>query len=92
LRQFRTRIAKGKDWLYSAPLGTTPSLVEMMQNTAAGKRLDTHWKRIADIKRQASILVFLSSNGIRDIEQLSAKVVHMHELHFARNITSLKTM
>ena len=78
LRQLRARIVKVKDWLFNAPLGTTPSLVDMMQNSAGGKRLETQWKRIANIKTQAKLLTFLTSNGIYNIEQLAAKVEQMH--------------
>jgi septal ring factor EnvC (AmiA/AmiB activator) len=78
LRQLRARIAKVKGWLFNAPLSTTPSLVDMMQNSAGGKRLETQWKRIANIKTQAKLLIFLTSNGIYDIEQLAAKVEQMH--------------
>ena len=82
LRQLRARIGKVKDWLYNAPLGTTPSLVDMIQNTAGGRRLDTQWKRITNLKVQAQVLVFLSSNGIHDIGQLAAKVEQMHKSQY----------
>jgi hypothetical protein len=39
LRQLRARIVKVKDWLYSSPIGTTPTFVEMMQAAAGGEML-----------------------------------------------------
>jgi vacuolar-type H+-ATPase subunit I/STV1 len=51
----------------------------MMQNTAGGKRLETQWQKIRNIKTQAQVLLFLSQNGIKDMEQLAAKVEHMHK-------------
>ena len=82
LRQLRARIIKVKDWLYNAPLGTTPSLVDMMTGAAGGKRLESQWKKIASLKVQAQVLIFLSSNDITTVEQLAAKVEHMHNRQY----------
>ena len=53
-------------------------MIDMMQGVASGRSLDTHWKRIADLRLRAKVLIFLTENGIRDVEQLAATVERMH--------------
>ena len=82
LRQLRARINKVKDWLYSVPIANAPTLIDMMNGAAGGEYLKSHWKRIADLKVRAKVLVFLVHNNIGDIEQLARKVDWMHRRQY----------
>jgi len=82
LRQLRARIKKIKDWLYSVPITDAPTLIEMMNGVANGKNLETHWKRLADLKSRSKILVFLQNNSISNVEQLANKIEQMHKLQY----------
>lgn len=79
LQQLRARIRKCKDWLYSQPLTNPPTMVSVMSHIADAKNLDARWKKIANLKTQANVLIFLQQNGIRDVAQLADKVTHIYE-------------
>lgn len=79
LRQIRTRLRKCKDWLYSQPLTGAPSLMDMMGGVANGKNLESRWAKIADLKTQAKVLVFLQQHHITDIAQLADTVTKLYE-------------
>ena len=82
LRQLRARINRLKNWLYSQPLTGAPSLVDMMNGIAGGKNFESRWQKIADLKTQAKVLIFLQENGIFDVEQLAGKVERMYERQY----------
>ena len=74
IRQTRARIKKVKNWLYSQPLTNAPTMISVMNNISAGKNLNTHWKRINDLKLRAKILIFLQHNEIYTVEKLVGKI------------------
>jgi hypothetical protein len=79
MRQTKARIRKVKTWLYSQPIVNPPSFIDIMKHIANAKNLDSNWKRIANLKTRASILVFLQNNKISDMGQLVNKVTQIHE-------------
>jgi len=79
LRQVRARIKKAKNWLYSQPIDNAPTMVSVMSSIADGKNLNSRWKKIADLKTQAKVLIFLQSNNITSMEHLVNKVTQMNE-------------
>lgn len=79
LRQIRARIRKAKNWLYAQPIENVPTMISVMSSVADGKNLNSRWKKIADLKTQANVLIFLQSNNISDMEQLVDKVTKMNE-------------
>jgi len=82
LRQLRARIKKAKTWLYAQPLTNAPTLLDMMHGLAGGQNLDAQWKKIADLKTRAKVLVFLGQNHITDVGQLAEKVERMHRQQY----------
>lgn len=54
-------------------------MVSVMSSIADGKNLNSRWKKIADLKTQAKVLVFLQSNNIADMDHLVNKVTQMNE-------------
>jgi hypothetical protein len=81
LRQSNARIRKLKGWLYSQPLTNAPTMMEMMNGILGGRELKSQWKSIADLQAAARVLIFLQNNNISTVEQLSDKVVEIHEKH-----------
>ena len=79
MRQTRTRIKKLKSWLFSQPLTNAPTLMEVHNRISDGKKLETHWQKIADLKIRAKVLVFLQNNNIADISQVSDKVEQINK-------------
>ena len=77
--QLRARIRKVKTWLYAQPLSNPPPLVSVMSNIADVQNLNTRWKKIANLKTQAHVLIFLQQNHISDMEQLVGKVTQISE-------------
>jgi hypothetical protein len=64
------------------PIVDAPSLVEMMRGTANGRNLKSRWEKIADLKTQAKVLMFLQENNISDVGQLADKVEMMHKQQY----------
>jgi hypothetical protein len=79
IRQTKARIKKVKTWLYSQPIQNAPSFLDIIKNIADVKNLDNDWKRIASLKTQASVLVFLQDNNINSMEQFVDKVTKISE-------------
>ena len=79
LRQVRERIRKAKDWLYSQPIENAPTFVSIMSSIADSKNLNSRWQKIASLKTQAKILMFLQNNNITDMTHLVDKVTKMNE-------------
>ena len=79
MRQLRARIRKSKDWLYSVPIQDAPSMIDMMGRIADGKNLETHWQRIRNLKKQASILMFIKSHNIIDMAHLVHTIETINE-------------
>ena len=79
IRQTKARIRKVKTWLFAQPITNPPSFIDVMNQIANAKNLNTDWKRIANLKTRASILVFLQNNKISDMEQFVNKVTQIHE-------------
>ena len=82
LKQIRGRIKKLKSWIYAQPLVGAPTLIETMQGVAAGKNLDTQWKKISNLKTQAKLLIFLQENSITDLSQLAGKVEQLYNAQY----------
>ena len=82
LRQIRGRIKKLKSWIYAQPLIGAPTLIETMQGVAAGKNLDSQWKKISNLKTQAKLLIFLQENSITDLSQLAGKVEQLYNAQY----------
>ncbi|MDL2232395.1 MobA/MobL family protein [Ruminococcaceae bacterium OttesenSCG-928-L11] len=82
LRQIRGRIKKLKSWIYTQPLVGAPTLIETMQGVAAGKNLDSQWKKISNLKTQAKLLIFLQENSITDLSQLAGKVEQLYNAQY----------
>jgi len=81
--QLRARIRKVKTWLYAQPLQDPPTMMSVMGHIADGKNLNTQYQRIANIKTQAKVLMFLQQYTINDIEQLAVAVERIHENFYA---------
>jgi hypothetical protein len=79
LKQLKARIRKCKDWIYSQPIEDAPRMVEVMSRIADGKNLNTQWAKIADLKTQSKVLMFLQNNNITDVSQLVDKVTEINE-------------
>jgi len=79
LRQTKARIRKVKTWLYAQPLSNPPTMVSVMSNIADAQNLNTRWKKIANLKTQAHVLIFLQQNHISDMAQLVDKVTQISE-------------
>ena len=90
LRQLKARIKKCKDWLYSIPLENAPTMAEMMKGIQGGQNLKSRWKRIADVKMQAKVLIFIQRNNIAGMNELADKVSEMHKRIYdvSKNIKS----
>jgi len=82
LRQIRARINKAKKWVYSQPLTSAPSMIDMMQGIAGGKSLDSRWQKIADLKTRAKLLAFLQENNITDVLDLADKITQLHQSQY----------
>jgi len=100
LGQLRARIKKIKDWAYAQPIQDAPTIGEMMSAINRGQEMKSHWKRIADLKTAAKVLIFLQENHITSVEQLADKVTDIHEKRYElantikaqeRRITTLNT-
>jgi hypothetical protein len=70
IRQLRARIRKVKGWLYAQPLTNAPTMVSIMSHIADGKNLYTNWQKVANLKTQANVLMFLQQHNISDMKQL----------------------
>jgi len=77
--QLQARIAKVKTWLYAQPITDAPTMVNVMSHIADGKNLETRYQKIANLKIQASVLVFLQENKVFDMARLVEKVTQIHE-------------
>ena len=53
--------------------------MNVMSHIADGKNLETRYQKIANLKIQASVLVFLQQNKVYDMAQLAEKVTQIHE-------------
>jgi len=82
LGQLRARIKKLKDWVYSQPLQDAPSMGDMMSAINGGQNLKSRWKRIADLKTAAKVLIFLQENSITSMEQLANKITVIHQKRY----------
>ncbi|MDL2327947.1 MobA/MobL family protein [Ruminococcaceae bacterium OttesenSCG-928-A11] len=82
LRQIRGRIKKLKSWIYTQPLIGAPTLIETMQGVAAGKNLDSQWKKISNLKTQAKLLIFLQENSITDLSALTDTVERLYNSQY----------
>ncbi len=82
LKQLKARIRKCKDWIYSQPIENAPRMVEVISRIADGKNLNTQWAKIADLKTQAKVLLFLQNNSITDVHQLANKVTEINEKYY----------
>ena len=78
LRQLRARIMKAKNALYALPITDSPTMVSMMNHIADGKNLNTRYNKIANLKTQASVLMFLQQNKVFDMAQLVEKIEKMN--------------
>ena len=79
LGQLRARINKIKEWAYAQPIQDAPTIGEMMSAINRGQEIKSHWKRIADLKTAAKVLIFLQENHITSVEQLADKVTDIHQ-------------
>jgi cell division protein FtsB len=82
LRRLKARIRKCKDWIYSQPIENMPRMMEIMGRISGGKNLSAQWAKIADLKTQANVLMFLQNNNIADVEQLADKVTKINEEYY----------
>jgi len=57
-------------------------MITVMKHIAVGKNLNTRWKRIANLKTQAKVLLFLQNNNIFDMEQLAIKIEQMYNQQY----------
>jgi hypothetical protein len=78
LGQLRARITKAKNALYAIPITDAPTMVSVMNHIADGKNLNTRYQRIANLKTQANVLVFLQQNQVFDMAQLVDKIEKMN--------------
>ncbi|MCL1852817.1 MAG: MobA/MobL family protein [Peptococcaceae bacterium] len=67
LGQLRARIKKLRDWAYAQPIQDAPTMIDMMNAINNGQNLNSHWKRISDLKTRAKVLTFLQENNITDM-------------------------
>ena len=79
LKQLKARIRKAKEFWYAQPIENAPSSISIMGNIADSKNLNSRWQKIADLKTQASVFMFLQNNGITDMEQLVGKVTKINK-------------
>lgn len=82
LRQLNGRINKLKNWIYAQPIADAPTMLDVMKAVSSAKNVDSKWKRIADVKTQSKLLVFLQENGIDDIAGLVRKVEQLHQSQY----------
>jgi septal ring factor EnvC (AmiA/AmiB activator) len=82
LGMLRARIKKIKDWAYAQPIQDAPTIGEMMNAVNGGQNLKSHWKKLADLKTRAKVLIFLQENHISSPEQLADKVTDIHEKRY----------
>jgi hypothetical protein len=59
-----------------------PRMMEVMGRISDGKNLSAQWAKIADLKTQANVLMFLRNNNIADVEQLADKVMKINEEYY----------
>ena len=59
-----------------------PTIGEMMNAINGGQNLKSHWKKLADLKTRAKVLIFLQENHISSPEQLADKVTDIHEKRY----------
>jgi len=78
LRQLRARIMKVKNVLYALPITDLPTMVSVMSHIADGKNLNTRYKKVANLKTQANVLMFLQQNQVFDMAQLVEKIEKMN--------------
>jgi hypothetical protein len=78
LGQLRARITKAKNDLYALPIIDAPTMVSIMSHIADGKNLNTRYQKIANLKTQANVLIFLQQNNVFDMAQLVEKVEKMN--------------
>ena len=79
LKQLKARIRKAKEYWYAFPIENAPSSISIMGNITDSRNLNSRWKKIADLKTQASVFMFLQNNGITDMEHLVDKVTKMND-------------
>jgi len=53
--------------------------VSVMSHIADAQNLNSHWKKISNLKTQARVLIFLQENHISDMEQLVGTVSRISE-------------
>ena len=79
IRQTKARIKKVKTWLYAQPIENAPSFINIMSSIADAKNLDSRWKKIADVKTQSKVLIFLQSNHIGGMDDFVNKITQVNE-------------
>jgi MobA/MobL family. len=79
LKQLKARIRKAKEYWYSLPIENAPIFIDIMGNIANSENLNSRWKKIANLKTQASVFIFLQNNNITDMTQLVDKVTKINK-------------
>ena len=79
LKQLKARIRKAKEYWYSLPIENAPIFIDIMGNIANSENLNSRWKKIANLKTQASVFMFLQNNNIADMTQLVDKVTKINK-------------
>ena len=79
LKQLKARIRKAKEYWYSLPIENAPIFIDIMGNIANSENLNSRWKKIANLKTQASVFMFLQNNNITDMTQLVDKVTKINK-------------
>ena len=80
--QLRARIRKVKTWLYAQPLSDPPTMVSVMSHVADGKNLNSRYQKIANLKIQAKLLIFIQENDINDFSAFADIITHLHQSQY----------